>query len=278
MIDQKNETYFNLTGVLAYDPTIGSFLFTNHLAAYPMIKKHDLFFNFNQSFMQTLESAHQKCGYEAYYKKYLTFPPPGVQAPWDPNGTVSLNPDCQVWDMAWLASFVINPCFNEYLITGSCPILFDPLAFPTDLAYAYTGFGGPYFNRTDVKAAMHAPAAVDWAECSGPVFADETGQYGNGDTSKDPIQYVLPKVIEHTNRVLIAEGDFDFSVLTDATLISIQNMTWNGKLGFQKKPAEQIVIDLPDLQWGPVFDANGFSGGDGPGQGVMGVQHYERGK
>jgi carboxypeptidase D len=109
------------------------------------------------------------------------------------------------------------------------------------------------------------------------VFADRSGPYGNGDRSLDPIQSVLPQVIEATNRVLIANGDFDFEILTNGTLLSIQNMTWNGQLGFQTAPSTPIDIQLPDLQYTAVFDDSGLGGFDGPGQGIMGKQHYERG-
>lgn len=98
--------------------------------------------------------------------------------------------------------------------TDTCPILSDPLAFPSDLQYQYPGMSGVYFNRTDVKKAIHAPLDVDWSECSGPVFAGDGGQYGLGDLSLDPIQKVLPQLIEATNRVLVANGDYDMEILT----------------------------------------------------------------
>jgi carboxypeptidase D len=53
-------------------------------------------------------------------------------------------------------------------------------------------------------------------------------------------------------------------------------MTWNGVLGFQSAPAERILIKIPDTQYAEVFDSSGFDGLDDY-QGVMGVQHYERG-
>jgi carboxypeptidase D len=278
IIDQNDTKHFNLSGILIYDPTIGSFAFTSELAAYPFVDKHKEFFNYNSTFLQSLKQAHHDCGYADYNKKYLTFPPPGVQPPWDPNSDVSNTAACYTWENAHQAAFQMNPCFNEYLITGSCPILFDPLSFPTDLVYNYASFDGPYFNRPDVKEAMHAPEDVTWGDCGGPVFIGPLGQYGNSDTSLDPIQHVLPKVIEKTNRVLISEGQYDMSVIADSTLISIQNMTWNGQLGFQRPPpSKEIVIEIPDLVWGPTFIANGYGGFDGPGQGVMGEQHYERG-
>jgi carboxypeptidase D len=45
-------------------------------------------------------------------------------------------------------------------------------------------------------------------------------------------------------------------IITNGTLLAIQNMTWNGKLGFQKRPVTPIKI---------------------PSDGDWGIQHYERG-
>jgi carboxypeptidase D len=201
-------------------------------------------------------------------------------------------------------------CCN-HLTNVQCPVLFDPLGYPGDLIYLYEGQNGIYFNRSDVKDAMHAPQSVSWSECSGPVFADKGGPYSDGDyryvdtfvlakasltpkPSLDPIQSVLPQVIEVTNRVLVANGDYDLEILTNGTLLSIQNMTWNGCLGFQEAPTTPIDIQLPDLQYQQAFADSGMTGYDGPGQGIMGVsprvpplllaklislqvQHYERG-
>jgi carboxypeptidase D len=116
----------------------------------------------------------------------------------------------------------------------------------------------PYFNRADVKKALHAPSSSQWVECSnGAVFTGGSrGPEQEGDLSIDPIQHVLPQVIEATNRVLVANGDYDMIIITNGTLLSIQNMTFNGGLGFQTAPTTPINI---------------------PSQGQMGLQHYERG-
>ena len=84
------------------------------------------------------------------------------------------------------------------------------------------------------------------------------------DTSPDPIQHVLPKVIEHNNRVLVSNGDVDFMITASDTLLAIQNMTWNGKLGFQEMPSTPIIITEPDLQYEAVFDGNGYNSLDDP--------------
>ena len=123
---------------------------------------------------------------------------------------------------------------------------------------------------------MHAPMDVEWLECKGPVFVGDGGPEDEGDSSPDPIQYVLPRVIEATNRVLVANGALDLEILTNGTLTAIQNMTWDGIQGFQTAPSMPINITLPDLQYSSLFIDQGFGPIDEP-QGIMGVQHYERG-
>ena len=60
-------------------------------------------------------------------------------------------------------------------------------------------------------------------------------------------------------------------IITNGTLMSIQNMTWNGQLGFQSKPSESLVIAAPDLQYQDVVAESGLGYYNGA-QGVMGVQ------
>lgn len=61
------------------------------------------------------------------------------------------------------------------------------------------------------------------------------------------------------------------AIITNGTLLSIQNMTWNGQLGFQSAPSEEVYIDIIDTQWSAVYEANGLPGFPGP-QTTMGIQ------
>ena len=201
---------------------------------------------------------------------YLKFPPPGNQ-PKIPSSAP--NASCDTQGLAQSAIIPVNPCFNIYHITDTCPT-------PDDRLTPF-GPGGvqPYFNRTDVRKALHAPLAKSlfdwWFECAiSRVFRGPVPGFGpeqQNDQSPDPIQGVLPQVIEATNRVLIRNGDYDALILTNGTLLSLQNMTWNGQLGFQEAPSQDFIvpIGLPNF---------GFPGSPplGP-QGIMGKQHYERG-
>lgn len=89
-----------------------------------------------------------------------------------------------------------------------CPLPFDVLGYPGVLLDTPKGMT-IYFDRDDVKEAIHAPKGLNWTECSSePVFVGKGGPQNAGDLSPDPIQGVLPKVIEATNRVLVSNGDF----------------------------------------------------------------------
>ena len=67
-----------------------------------------------------------------------------------------------------------------------------------------------YFNRTEVKKAIHAPLDVNWEECSEiNVFT------GKGDASLPPAFTVLPNVIEKSNRSVIIHGLADYILIAE---------------------------------------------------------------
>ena len=239
--------------------------------------------NLNDTFMEDISSLYQSCGYADLIDTYLTFPPPGNQPARYFNFSDPADQQCDVFDQINNAVSQTNPCFDIYEINDACPIGGDVLSFPTALVIESpaTVFNTEtYFNRTDVRQAIHAPLEGEWAECQGPVFfgdGGDGGPQGEGDLSADPIQAVLPQVIDATQRVIVGNGDYDMIIITNGTLLSIQNMTWGGQLGFQEAPSTPIVIGLPDLEYEGYYDSNGIGGEDGPGQGTMGIQHFERG-
>jgi carboxypeptidase D len=276
MLDQNDTCYYDLSGALVYDPCIGQYDYTQEeVPAVPYVLENANLFNFNQSFLDQLQSLHEYCGYADYIDRYLRFPATGPQPPVYFNYTSEAG--CDVFDMIDNAAFDPNPCFDIYEITSMCPLLWDVLSFPTQLTYTPEG-ATTYFNRTDVKQAMHAPLDSNWMVCTdNAVFiGNGTGPEGEGDNSADPIQHVLPQVIEATNRVLVSNGDYDMIIITNGTLMAIQNMTWNGALGFSERPSTPINILIPDLEYSEVFVENQGEGLDGP-QGIMGIQHFERG-
>jgi carboxypeptidase D len=113
----------------------------------------------NATYLAQLDALDKSCGYSVFRQKYLKFPPPGVQ----PAKYFDSDADagCDLWDSVYFSAYAPNPCFNVYEIGLQCPILSDPLGFPTDLIYSYPGLP-VYFNRSDVKRHMNVPHELTW--------------------------------------------------------------------------------------------------------------------
>jgi carboxypeptidase D len=239
MLNEKSS--YSISGALIYDGTIGQYaVVQTEVPTLPFVEENLDHFSFlNSTQLVELQSAHKSCGYEDYISEYLVFPPSGTQPPQEQ----IINASCPYGLVSTYAA-QSGKCVNLFNINQTCPPPTDPLMGAT-----------PYFQRSDVKAALHAPN-ITWMACAPfGVFGGDSGPANTGDPSPDPIQGTLPQVIQATNRVLIANGDLDFTILTNGTLLSIQNMTWNGQLGFQSKPSEPFTL-----------------GGE-----EVGMQHNERG-
>jgi carboxypeptidase D len=74
---------------------------------------------------------------------------------------------------------------------------------------------------------------------------------------------VLPGVIERIARAIIGQGEMDYTVLPNATLFAIQNMTRGGVQGFQRPPDGDFYVP-PDEKLSA-------------GSGIMGKTRTERG-
>jgi carboxypeptidase D len=265
MLDANDTTYFDVQGMLIYDPAIEDDAIDEAPIRYFVDYWANLF-PFNDTTKAQLANASETCGYDAFTDHYLSFPPPGPQPVaaklpgMDENGT-GLLPECEIFNFVMDAIFEINPGWNVYQVAQLLPVPDDVLGFPYSSFYTAPG-REIYFNRTDVKKAINAPLDVDWQICSAQsVFA------GSGDTS-DPSSYAaIPYVIDRTRNVQIAHGSLDFVLLANATLLAIQNMTWGGAQGFQSVPAYPLFV--------PHHDNPSVAGMSG--QGVLGTWHEERG-
>ncbi|KAG8710190.1 hypothetical protein FRC11_004764 [Ceratobasidium sp. 423] len=155
--------------------------------------------------------------------------------------------ECAIWDMIYEAAITVNPNFNIYRIFDVWPVLWDILGFPGSFNNQQSPI---YFNRTEVQDAIHAPH-INWDECS------SVGVFVNGTDNSVPVMLsVMPNVIEKSERTVVMHGGIDYVLIAEGTRIAIQNMTWNGKQGFQKPiQSESFVIE---------------------GFGVLGSMHQER--
>ncbi|KAK3330751.1 putative serine-TYPE carboxypeptidase F precursor [Apodospora peruviana] len=148
----------------------------------------------NDSAKAYVRNVSASCGYDDYMERYLTFQASGPQ------------PVYATLEGPSSAPFLKIPFVPSYLDIGS----------------------QPYFNRNDVRKAIHAPAGTKWHHCTGvPVFVNYK------DESETSIVKVLPHVIDATKNVIISHAINDMLLIANGTLLAIQNMTWGGQLGFQ---------------------------------------------
>jgi carboxypeptidase D len=226
------------------------------------VDAYDNVFRLNDTFMESVRSRAQTCGFTDLFAKHLTFPPPGpmpvLQGTKDPRYKFTA---CgRLWTDIFTAVTAVNPCFNFYHIQTTCPLLWDVLGFPGSFEYLPDG-AFIYFDLPDVKAAINAPLNTTWEECR-QIPLSLTGR-----SSEDVTLHVLPKVIEQSKRTVVAHGTLDYVLLANGTLLALQNMTWNGARGFQSKPADDFYVPY---HWEEAL-------GSVSGAGALGVTATERG-
>ena len=256
MLNTNDTKYYDVEAIMMYDPSTSTNQVQQEIPAVALVDANPNLFSLNASFMSTLHSKADSCGYTSFLNTYLAYPPKGPLPP--PPDTV---PGCDLWSAIFAAVLEINPCFDIYQIATTCPILWDVLGFPGSIPYLPDG-AQVYFNRTDVQKAINAPP-TNWAECAvGNVFA------GNGTDGSTPSGLsVLPHVIERLNRTVIGHGLLDMILIANGTRLMIQNMTWNGAQGFQKAPSDEFFVPYhSELSLSTLA-----------GAGVFGTTHTERG-
>lgn len=266
-IEANDEKYWNLAGISINDPIIGDETMQQMVVALPYVEYWQNLLYLNESFLERARERQKECGYEDYLNKYFTFPAPAEIAPVLPDPYDSDNYTCDMLDNLYGAILQVNPCFNIYHITETCPHPFSQLGIVNPGDYQPPG-AQVYFNRSDVAAALHAVPGTNWEQCtSGNVFGNGNDSSNARDASKGPAQNgVLQRVIEYTNNTIIGSGDLDFLLSTNGTLFAIQNMTWNGGKGFNDYPSTLLYApDHPE-----------YNGGALAGSGYQGVWTTER--
>jgi len=172
--------------------------------------------------MDELDAIAEHCNYTGYFEKYVTYPPKGLLPL--PGTSIFADRGCDVWDMIFEAALTVNPAFDIYRIFDTYPILWDVLGFPLvfdvhfiDHSHLMKFPSGSfpqvqleplYFDRSDVKQAIHAPN-VTWTECS------DEDVFPRGDGSLPSALSVLPNVIEKSNRTVIVHGLADFILIAE---------------------------------------------------------------
>ncbi len=72
-----------------------------------------------------------------------------------------------------------------------------------------------YFDREDVKRAIHAPVNVTWTECS------NINVFPRGDASLPSGYTVLPSIIEKSERSVIVHGLGDYILISEGWVLPV---------------------------------------------------------
>ncbi|KAK6523202.1 hypothetical protein TWF694_006095 [Orbilia ellipsospora] len=229
MYAKKDTRSFNLKGTMLYDPSIDDDLFLEEIPAVPFLLRNSNIFSLPDSTVAKLKSEADRCGYTDLYNLGLTFPSPGGL------NTTYVDTSCSLWNDIFNEVLKVNPCFNIYHIMTTCPNLWDVLGFPGSFGYLPKG-AKIYFDRPEVQKAINAPR-MKWEECS------SRDVFPHDDTSPSPVPAgVLSRVVEKSERTVIAHGLMDYVLIADGTLLSLNNMVWNGARGFSERPARKFVV------------------------------------
>ncbi|EAQ85937.1 hypothetical protein CHGG_07190 [Chaetomium globosum CBS 148.51] len=238
-LDAEDKTYYDMSGLTIYNPSLAADEIQEPIPAVQFTEYWGGLFPFNDTFRADLKRREQECGYADFVAEYLVYPPKGPmpsQLPGThPNGTT--RDEC--WNIYWDifdAILLLNPCFDIYQVATTCPLLWDVLGFPGSMPYLPEG-ASIYFDRADVKAAIHAPANSTWEECSSDdVFV------GGVDRSPPSTVSALPHVIDATQNVIVGHSALDMILLANGTLLALQNMTWGGARGFSQRPDQPFYV------------------------------------
>ncbi|KAF4629363.1 hypothetical protein G7Y89_g8787 [Cudoniella acicularis] len=262
MLNTNDTTYHNVEATMIYDPSTSYNAIQEQIPAVQFVDYWGGLFPFNDTFSDSIHNMSDSCGYTDYLDTYLTFPPPGPFPTAIPGTNADGSPQagCDIFDAISNEIFWLNPCWDIYQVATTCPELWDVLGFPGSFNYLPAG-ASIYFNRTDVQKAINAPL-INWEECTSTnVFVNNT------DTSLPSGVSVLPGVIERSKRTVIGHGALDMVLISNGTLLMIQNMTWNGEQGFQSKPSDPFYVPYHD---DPSLSTVAAAG-------IFGTTHTERG-
>ena len=275
-LDANDTEYFELSGLMIFDGIMFDQMLQFNVPLPAYVDANRNLFGLPDDVLAKVSAAAELCGYKEYIEKYLTFPPtapqprfpPGVSS--FPNGSYIIGsspnlkyPECAVQDYIFAQWVLQNPCSSAYSINAGCPLPSSPLVSVTGESNET-----PYLDRGDVKKVLHAPD-VKWVMCKQNVF-----DVPYMDMSLLPGVQALPHVIERTGNVILAQGSMDALLPTNGVLLGIQNMTWNGVMGFHSRPQDPFYVP----RYGLVQDQATYYGHERPASsGVVGTSHHERG-
>ncbi|KAI1097427.1 Alpha/Beta hydrolase protein [Jackrogersella minutella] len=271
MFAENDPAYYNLQSTMLFDPLLNNEAVMQQVPAVAFVDHWNNLIRLNQTFMRDIRHRAITCGYSQFLEENIRYPPPAIlpsppQLDLEAEAAGTYPEECDIWNSIVEAAMLINPCFDIYQIATTCPLLWDVLGFPGTLQYLPEG-AQVYFDRPEVKSAINAPQ-VPWSEASPRVIYNTTSGFSeNWFKNQFTGLTVLPSVIEHSKRTVIGHSGLGFILLSNGTLMTIQNMTWGGLQGFQSPPKDDFFVPYHTE----------LSKSTMAGAGIVGKTHTERG-
>lgn len=221
---QSQKDTFNIQGNLIIDGVVTDSRLQMDVVVLDYVQANNDKLNLTDGQIGQIKADSDRCGYTGFTEKNLHYPPHGKLPTYNSSG-------CNTFDQYSNATMEQNKYFDVYNIAYKGPPGFfdnNILGDPNSNVY-----GPTYFGRREVQDYIHAPH-ITWKTCTRGVFP-------TGDHSAPPDQTVLPGVIEKNKRTIIANGQLDGLIITNGSLLGMQNMTWNGKQGFSRAPTTPLI-------------------------------------
>lgn len=132
-------------------------------------------------------------------------------------------PQCAIWKTAVNYLETVRRCFDIYNILSDCKM--NPL-LPMET----------YFNRPDVRAALHVSGGTPtrYQACNRKVLDTLLDQ--DQDHVIPPAYHIIPSLLDRGIYVRIYVGELDLLVNHKGIELMLQNMTWGGAQGFKQRP------------------------------------------
>lgn len=218
---EKAALPLNLQGLLINDGVYSSFIVGEEAPTANFSTQFQSVLGFSDSQIASFQKSSKSCGYETLLSE-IKYPPKG-KIPL-PNGNKDTVSDaCDLFDKFYDEATDINPCFNIYRITDTCPTPDDPMP--------------GYYSRSDVQTALHVPGFGTWADCS------SINVFVNGDDNSAYTETLFPHLLSTLPRgVTLWHGLIDAILFNVGDRLTIQNMTWGGLQGFQAPPTTPLVV------------------------------------
>lgn len=245
ILSNRNLLNINLKAIALGDPTIGNNAAMTDVVTSTYLHQIASLYKIPTNILHAFDSADHECGFDRVVSQ-LTYPPIGpITIPGNPEGlnflkhfhkrkqekredtcfptgpntpsltNASINDPCTIACATYTTAFAyldsIKKCFDPYNTHATCNDTKD------------TSSSTHYFNREDVKRAVHVPLEKDYMECNNTVFERLSQEY-----VVPPAYGILPEILEKGIPVHIYSGDRDFLLNHWGTELVVGNMSWYG--------------------------------------------------